>query len=207
MAGLPMDTIDLSVIGLYFVVVLFIGFWVARRTESGDDLFLAGRRLGWLPIGLSLFASNISSTTLIGLAGAAYVWGIAVANYEWMAALVLAIFAVFFIPYYVRSRISTVPEFLEKRFDRRSRLYFSGLTLVSNIVVDTAGSLFAGALVLQVFFPDLDVVTACIVLAFVAGLYTAAGGLAAVVSELSKLSHSDVNESQAQCSFLAPTLR
>jgi SSS family solute:Na+ symporter len=181
MADLPIETIDLGIIAIYFVVVLFIGFRVAQRTKSGEDLFLAGRSLSWLPVGLSLFASNISSTTLIGLAGAAYVWGIAVANYEWMAALVLVIFAVFFIPYYLRSRISTVPEFLEKRFDRRSRLYFSGLTLVSNIIVDTAGSLFAGAVVLQLFFPDLDVVTACIGLALVAGLYTAAGGLAAVV--------------------------
>jgi SSS family solute:Na+ symporter len=70
-------------------VVFAIGFRMARRTHSAEDLFLAGRRLGWLPIGLSLFASNISSTTMIGLAGAAYTWGIAVANYEWMAAPIL----------------------------------------------------------------------------------------------------------------------
>lgn len=181
MVDLPIHAIDLSIIALYFAVVLFIGFRVAGETKTIEDIAVAGRRLGWLPVGLSLFASNISSTTLIGLAGAAYVWGIAVANYEWMAALILVFFAIFFIPYYQRSRILTVPELLERRFDRRSRLYFSGLTLVSNIVVDTAGSLFAGAVVLQLFFPDLDIVTTCIVLALVAGLYTAAGGLRAVV--------------------------
>ena len=136
---------------------------------------------GWIPVGFSLFASNISSTTLVGLSGAAYVWGIAVSNYEWMAAFVLVFFAVFFIPCYLNARITTVPEFLERRFDRRSRLYFSGLTLFSNIVVDTAGTLFAGAMVITVFFPQLDLFTACLLLALVAGVYTAAGGLAAVV--------------------------
>jgi SSS family solute:Na+ symporter len=176
-----LNTTDYLVIGTYFVLVLYIGLRMARRTHSGEELFLAGRRLGWIPIGFSLFASNISSTTLVGLSGAAYTWGIAVSNYEWMAAFVLVFFAVFFIPYYLNARITTVPEFLERRFDRRSRLYFSTLTLFSNIVVDTAGTLFAGAVVLQVFFPQLDLFTACLGLALVAGLYTAAGGLAAVV--------------------------
>ena len=176
-----LSTMDLIVIGAYFALVLYIGLRMARRTHSAEDLFLAGRRLGWIPIGFSLFASNISSTTLVGLSGAAYTWGIAVSNYEWMAAFVLVFFAIFFIPYYLNARITTVPEFLELRFDRRSRLYFSGLTLFSNIVVDTAGTLFAGAMVLKVFFPDLDLFTACFGLALVAGLYTAAGGLAAVV--------------------------
>ena len=176
-----LSTLDLVVIGVYFALVLYIGLRMARRTRSGEDLFLAGRRLGWIPVGFSLFASNISSTTLVGLSGAAYTWGIAVSNYEWMAAFVLVFFAVFFIPYYLNARITTVPEFLERRFDRRSRLYFSGLTLFSNVVVDTAGTLFAGAVVLKVFFPDLDLFTAGFGLALVAGLYTAAGGLAAVV--------------------------
>ncbi len=176
-----LSTLDLVVVGIYFVLVLYIGLRMARRTRSGEDLFLAGRRLGWMPVGFSLFASNISSTTLVGLSGAAYTWGIAVSNYEWMAAFVLVFFAVFFIPYYLNARITTVPEFLERRFDRRSRLYFSGLTMFSNVVVDTAGTLFAGAMVLKVFFPDLDLFTAGLGLALVAGLYTAAGGLAAVV--------------------------
>ena len=181
MSSPSLSTLDLVVIGIYLILVLYIGLRMARRTHSGEDLFLAGRRLGWIPVGFSLFASNISSTTLVGLSGAAYTWGIAVSNYEWMAAFVLVFFAVFFIPYYLNARITTVPEFLERRFDRRSRLYFSALTLFSNIVVDTAGTLFAGATVMKVFFPDLDLFTACLGLALVAGLYTAAGGLAAVV--------------------------
>ena len=181
MQDIALAPLDLSVIAIYFVLVFIIGFRVARRTHSDEDLFLAGRRLTWIPIGLSLFASNISSTTLIGLAGAAYTWGIAVANYEWMAAPILVIFAIFLVPLYLNARIGTVPEFLEYRFDRRVRIYFSLLTIFANIVVDTAGTLFAGAIVLGVFIPGLDIVTAALILAAIAGIYTAAGGLAAVV--------------------------
>jgi len=172
---------DLIVIGVYFAIVFVIGFYLAHRTHDADDLFLAGRRLGWLPIGLSLFASNISSTTLIGLTGAAYTWGIAVANYEWMAAPILVVFAIVLIPLYLRGRIGTVPEYLEHRFDRRVRRYFSALTLVSNIIVDTAGTLFAGALVLTGLLPGLDLFSGALLLAAIAATYTASGGLAAVV--------------------------
>jgi solute:Na+ symporter, SSS family len=181
MNAIRIDSLDLAIIGAYFLIVFAIGGYLAWRTRSADDLFLAGRRLGWLPIGLSLFASNISSTTLIGLMGAAYTWGLAVANYEWMAAPLLVVFAVFLIPLYLRSRIATVPEYLERRFDWLARRYFSAMTLVSNIVVDTAGTLFAGAIVLATLVPGLDIFTAALILAAIAGIYTAAGGLAAVV--------------------------
>jgi len=173
--------LDISIIMGYLVVVMIIGLWVSRKTRGGDDLFLAGRRLGWSAIGFSLFASNISSTTLIGLAGAAYLWGIAVSNYEWMAAVVLGLGCIIIIPLYLQAGVTTVPEFLEYRFDRRSRYYFSGITLIANVFIDTAGTLFAGAMVLKVFFPEIDLYTACIMLALFAGIYTAAGGLAAVV--------------------------
>ncbi len=173
--------IDITVIVLYFLVVLAIGIYVSRVTETGDDLFLAGRSLNWGVIGFSLFASNISSTTLIGLAGAAYGSGIAVSTYEWMSGVPLIILAFVFIPLYLRARITTIPEFLEKRFDRRSRLYFSAITIVMSIVVDTAGGLYAGSVVLKTFFPNLVVWQTCVGLGVFAGLYTAAGGLKAVV--------------------------
>ena len=133
-----------------------------------------------MAIGLTL-RTNISSTTLIGLVGSAYDGGLFISNYEWMATIVLVFFVLVFVPIFLRSRISTIPEFLEQRFGRASRRYFSGLTIITNILVDTAGSLYAGAVVLQLFFPDLDMTTTCIVLAVIAGIYTAAGGLAAVV--------------------------
>ena len=181
MNGIEIAALDFVVIGLYFVAILGIAVWVSRGVETGEDLFLAGRSLGWQTVGTSLFASNISSTTLIGLAGAAYVSGIATANYEWMAGVVLVFMSLFYIPIYLRSKISTVPELLERRFDRRSRLYFSGLTIFLTLAVDTAGGIYAGAIVLQVFVPGLDLWTTCIALALVAGLYTVAGGLRAVV--------------------------
>jgi SSS family solute:Na+ symporter len=181
MSPTQLSPLDLGFIAAYALLVIVIGVVTARRTHSGEDLFLAGRRLTWLPIGLSLFASNISSTTLIGLAGAAYAWGIAVANYEWMAAPILVLMALVFAPVYLQLRIGTVPEYLERRFDARVRRYFSALTLFANIVVDTAGTLFAGALVLTAFVPSLDLFTAALLLAAFAAAYTAAGGLAAVV--------------------------
>jgi SSS family solute:Na+ symporter len=177
----PISSIDLGIIGGYFLVVVLIGLWLGRKHQSGDDLFLAGRSLGWKSIGFSLFTSNISSTTLIGLAGAAYTAGIAVANYEWMAALVMVFMAFYVVPFYLKSRVTTVPEFLERRFGSGARRYFSIVTILLSILLDTAGGLYAGALVLKTFFPSIDITTTCVVLAVVAGLYTAVGGLAAVV--------------------------
>ena len=175
------SNIDIAIIGIYLVVILAIGIWVARTTETGDDLFLAGRSLTWGFIGFSLFASNISSTTLVGVAGAAYSTGISVSNYEWMAGVILIFMAFFYIPVYIQSRITTIPEYLERRFNRASRKYFSAITIFLSIIVDTAGGLYAGAVVLQVFFPDLVIWQVCVAIAVFAGLYTAAGGLAAVV--------------------------
>lgn len=175
------STVDLFVVLLYLVVVFGIGIWVARRTKTGEDLFLGGRSLGWGLIGLSLFASNISSSTLIGLSGAAYSSGIVGSVYEWMSGLPLIIAALIFVPLYLRSRITTIPEFLQYRYDRRSRTFFSLITIFTSIVVDTAGGLYAGAIVLQTFIPNLVLWHCTLGLALVAGIYTAFGGLKAVV--------------------------
>ncbi|SPJ24732.1 sodium:solute symporter [Palleronia abyssalis] len=172
---------DWGVIALYFAVVIAIGVWVSRRTESGEDLFLAGRGLTWGIIGFSLFASNISSTTLIGLTGAAYDAGIAVSAYEWMAGVPLILMALIFAPIFLKSRITTIPEYLELRYDRKSRLYFSAVTIVLTIVVDTAGGLYAGAVVTRAFLPDIPIWQICVAIGIFAGLYTAGGGLKAVV--------------------------
>lgn len=175
------STIDISIIIAYFILVLGIGFWIARRTETGEDLFLGGRSFGWGLIGLSLFASNISSSTIIGLSGAAYTTGIVNSVYEWMSGIPLIIAAMIFIPLYLQSRITTIPEFLEKRFDRRSQLFFSGVSIFATIMIETAGALYAGTLVLQAFFPGLGMWQTALGLALIAGAYTASGGLKAVV--------------------------
>ncbi|KGE04693.1 sodium:solute symporter family transporter [Pseudohaliea rubra] len=175
-----LHSIDYAVLAAYALLVVAVGVLVTRRSPDVDELFLAGRSLGPGVIGLSLFASNISSTTLIGLPGAAWEHGISVANYEWMAALVLLFTAVFVLPAFIGGRLTTVPEILEHRFDARLRRYLSGCSLFLSIVLDTAGSLYAGALVLMLFVPGLSLGTTCAGLAVFAGLYTAAGGLRAV---------------------------
>ena len=175
------SNIDLVIIAAYFAVVLCIGIWVGLRTSTDEDLFLGGRTLTWGIIGCSLFASNISSTTLIGLSGAAYTSGISVSNYEWLAGVPLIIMAAIFIPVYLNARITTIPEYLELRFDSRSRKIFSLVTIVISVLVDMAGGLYAGAVVLKVFFPTIELWETTLVLALVAGVYTAFGGLKAVV--------------------------
>ncbi len=175
------STIDIGIIIAYFFIVLFIGLWISRKTKTGEDLFLGGRTFGWGIIGLSLFASNISGATIVGLAGAAYTTGIVNSVYEWMSGLPLIIAALIFIPLYLRSHITTIPEFLELRYDRRSQKFFSIVTIFSTIMIETAGALYAGSLVLQTFFPDLIMWQTALVLAVVAGIYTAGGGLKAVV--------------------------
>ncbi|CAM4308902.1 sodium:solute symporter [Palleronia rufa] len=173
--------LDLGVIAAYFGVVILIGVWVARQTDSDEDLFLAGRSLGWAAIGFSLFASNISSSTLIGLTGSAYTTGLAPSAYEWLAGVPLLIMAFVFAPIFLKSRITTTPEYLDKRYSRRVRLYFSGLTIFFTIVVDCAGGLYAGGLVLNTFFPGIPLWQSAVAIGLFAGIYTAAGGLKAVV--------------------------
>jgi len=179
--GNEISTIDITVIVVYFIAVMLIGLYVARSTKTGEDLFLGGRSFGWGLIGLSLFASNISTSTIIGLSGAAYSSGIVQSVYEWMTGIPLIIAALIFIPLYLKSKITTIPEFLELRFDNRSRTFFSAITIFTSIIVDTAGGLYAGSIVLQAFFPELVIWQTCLILALVAGLYTAFGGLKAVV--------------------------
>ncbi len=173
--------IDLTIVIMYLVFVIALGLRFAKKTASAEDYFLGGRSFTWPLVGLSLYASNMSSASLIGMAGSAYATGISVFNYEWMAAVILVFFAIFFLPQYLRSQVYTMPEFLERRFDSRSRYIFSGISVFSMIVIDTAGSLYAGGLVIHLIFPQIPIWQSIIAIAVVSGLYTIAGGLAAVV--------------------------
>ena len=176
-----LHSIDIWIIVLYFVFMVGIGLYFAGKNENAEDYFLAGRRMIWPLVGFSLFASQISSTTLVGLSGDAYSTGISVYNYEWMSAVLMAFFAVFLLPLYLKSQVYTMPEYLEKRYDGRARTYFALLTLFLNIVLDTAGSLYAGALIMKLIRPDIPIWQTIAVLAVVAGVYTIIGGLSAVM--------------------------
>ncbi len=132
-------------------------------------------------IGLSLYATNISISSIIGLAGSGYKTGISVFNYEWTGSIILVIFAIFIVPYYLRHRLVTMPEFLERRFDSRSRTYFSFISIAVNIFIDISGALYASSIFLKGIFPEIDLNIFVIGMAIVTGLYTVAGGLRAVV--------------------------
>ena len=176
-----LELIDIVILILYLVFILWKGFSYVKTHDNAEEYFLAGRSLIWPVVGLSLFASNISSSSLVGLAGSGYETGISVYSYEWMAAVVLILFAVFFLPFYIRSKVYTMPEFLERRYDAKTRYYFSALTIIGNIGIDTAATLYAGALVIQIVFPQIELWESILALAILSGLYTIAGGLRAVV--------------------------
>lgn len=181
MTSFELSPIDLTIIILYLIFVVSLGLRFAKKSGSAEDYFLGGRRFTWPLVGLSLYASNMSSASLIGMAGSAYGTGISVYNYEWMAAVVLVFFAAFFLPYYLRSQVYTMPEFLERRFDSRARYIFSAVTVIGTIVIDTAGTLYAGSLVVKLIFPQIPIWQSIFAIALFSGLYTIAGGLAAVV--------------------------
>lgn len=181
MPGFERAGLDLAVIAAYALGTVAIGFWVGRGTKSSDDFFLAGRGMIWPLVGFSLLVTNFSGTQFLGLAGAGYDTGISVWNFEWMATIVLVFFAVLILPIYLQSKITTVPEFLEKRYDRRSRYAFSGFTVITGMLIDSAGGMFAGALVLSLLYPDVPMMVHVILIALLGGLYVILGGLKAVM--------------------------
>lgn len=176
-----MAEIDIIIITAYLIFICWRGISAKGTYKSADDYFLANRSLGWPIIGLSLFATNISTSSIIGLGGSGYETGISVFNYEWTGAIMLAIFAVFIVPYYIKNRLTTMPEFLERRFDHRSRIYFSIISIMINVLIDIAGALYAGSLFLRGLFPEIDLYLFVGIMALIAGLYTVIGGLKAVV--------------------------
>ncbi|MDB4108014.1 sodium:solute symporter [Flavobacteriaceae bacterium] len=171
---------DIIIIVLYFLFIVYLGI---KYSKSGDEksYFLAGRGIGWPVIGFSLFAASISSSTLIGQAGDAYSTGIAVFNYNLISVLVMVFFAWFILPFYIKSKIFTIPEFLEKRFSAASRYYFSAITIIVNIFLDAAGSLYAAAMVMKIVFPETSILILSIVFAIVVAAYTIPGGLSAAI--------------------------
>ncbi len=178
--------LDWAIIALYFLILLGIVYWTSRRNESTDDYFLAGRNVGWFAIGASLFASNIGSEHIVGLAGAGASTGMAMAHWE-LHAWVMIMLGWVFVPFYYKSGVSTMPEFLERRFGSTTRWILSLVSLAAYVLTKVSVTVYAGAIVFKTLLPDTfgTPENAFWIGAFatviLTGLYTVFGGLRAVL--------------------------
>jgi len=173
--------LDLAVIVLYLAGILLVGVWVARKQKmTSNSYFLAGRSLNWAVVGAALFASNISTIHLVGLAAAGYRDGMVQGNFEWMAAFLLIVLGLVFAPFYFKNRISTLPEFLEKRYSGASRSFLAFLAIVGALFMHIGISLYAGAVVFENFF-GIDKWYSIIIISIITSIYTVMGGLKSVV--------------------------
>lgn len=174
------ETLDWITVGLYFAILFGIAWWVLKqKQESSTDYFLAGRHVGWFVIGASIFASNIGSEHIVGLAGTAAKTGVVMGHYELHSWLVLMLGWVF-VPFYMRSRVFTMPEFLEKRYSSASRWFLSVITLVGYVLTKVSVTVYAGAVVFQTLM-GIEFWTGALIVVVLTGAYTVAGGLRAVI--------------------------
>jgi SSS family solute:Na+ symporter len=175
-----MTALDTVVVVAYFTVVFAIGAYFFTRAKTSRSYFLADRSVGWVAIGASLFATNISSEHFIGLAGSGASSGLAVGHFEWLAVLMTMTLAWVFVPFYLRSGVYTMPEFLERRYGPACRWYLTTVSVLAYIFTKISVSLYAGGLVLRAVV-GWDFYTSAIVMVIATGIYTIFGGLAAVI--------------------------
>jgi len=176
-------TLDLTVIAIYFIGIVGIGLWAGKKRKGhtdSDSYFRAGGTLKWPMIGLALFSTNISTIHMVGFAGQGYLNGLAYGNFEWMAPFLLIVLALFFAPFYLKSKIATLPDFLEKRYCNTCRNWLAGLSIVSAVFIHIGFTLYAGALVIKTLF-GIPIMVSVVVAAVLTGIYTVIGGLLAVV--------------------------
>lgn len=172
--------LDTAIIVIYFLIVFAIGYYHSRNERNTRDYFLAGGNVGWFAIGASLFATNISSEHFIGLAGSGASTGLAVGCYEWSASFCLFILGWLFVPHYLKSKVYTMPEFLERRFGANCRWYLTIISLLAYVFTKISVSLFAGGILIREVF-GWDYMTTAVFLVIATGIYTVFGGLAAVI--------------------------
>lgn len=180
-----LDLLDISVFIAFFAIVVGVSLYKSRSEKTSEDFFLASRSLTWPLIGLSLIAANISTEQFVGMSGqSAGTAGMAIASYEWMAAITLVFVAIFFLPRFLRSGIFTIPEYLEYRYNPAARAIMAFYTMVIYVGVTIAAVIYSGGLTLQTIFGDINnpshLVYGVWVIGFIAALYTAWGGLKAV---------------------------
>ncbi|WP_417444552.1 sodium:solute symporter family transporter [Joostella sp.] len=173
--------LDILVIVIYMVAIIFVGLWYSRESgNTSKQYFLAGKTLTWSVVGASLFASNISTVHLVGLAESGFKDGIVWGNFEWLSSFELLILAFVFIPFYLRTKITTLPEFLEKRYDNRSRVVLAVFSILAALFMHIGVSFYAGAIVFEEMF-GINIVWSIIIIAIATGIYTIIGGLKSVV--------------------------
>ena len=175
-----MEFLDYFVVGLYFAVILGVGIYSSRSKDDTSQYFLANRNLGWFVIGASLFASNIGSEHLVGLAESGFKKGLIESQFEILAAFMLLILGWVFVPFYKKSGVTTMPEFLEKRFSPGARMYLSLVSIFAYVITKISVTIFAGAIVFESLL-GIDFWTGAIIVVIVTGLYTILGGLKAVI--------------------------
>lgn len=181
MPSTNLSTADLVVMVVYLVLIVGWGIRHASRKDA-EGYFLGGRGMTWPVIGLSMMAMCVSSSSLVGWSGDAYSTGISVFNYGIAGAILpIIFFLVFFLPFYLRRKLFTLPEFLEGRYDARSRYYLSIITILGYTFADAAVTLYAGALMVQLVFPGMEMQTVIWLIAIVAASYTLIGGLSSVM--------------------------
>src|ERR1700680_199007 len=171
---------DLVIIGIYFAIIFGIGFYFAKKGRTSEDYFLAGRNIGWFAIGASLFVSNISPEAVIVLSWTGASSGLAVGHFEWLACLILLILGWVFVPFYLRSNVFTMPEFLERRFNRQCAVYLAAISIIAYIFTKISVQLYAASVVLE-RVAGWSLWKTAVVLVIATGIYTVAGGLAAVI--------------------------
>jgi solute:Na+ symporter, SSS family len=176
-----MNWLDTSVLMLYLVGITAVGIWVGyRRNASSEQYFLASKSLGWFSIGAAMFASNISTIHLVGLAASGANEGIVIGNFEWMAAFCLIVLGLAFAPFYFKSGITTLPEFLEKRYGRGARTFLAVISIMGALLVHIGISMYAAAEVFESFL-GIGKMTSILAISAITLLYTVLGGLKAVV--------------------------
>ncbi|MHB8970089.1 MAG: sodium:solute symporter family transporter [Pirellulaceae bacterium] len=179
---LTLTSLDFVVCAATLIGSMLIGLWLGMRkttTGSSDGFFLAGRQLTWPVVGASLFATNIGAEHLVGLSGDSYRYGLKAGTVELGTAICIGIACWLLFPTYIRTKVFTIPEYLERRYDVRARLFFSGLMLLICVMTKMAFTLFAGALVVHSLF-GWDVMSVAIFLSLAAAVVTILGGFAAV---------------------------
>jgi len=183
-----LHTLDWLLVLAYFILVFVIAWWAYKKekeAETSTEYFLAGRNLGWWIIGAAVFSSNIGSEHLVGLAGTGATDGVAMAHYE-LHAWCLLVLAWVFVPFYMRSKVFTMPEFLEKRFSPANRTVLSIISLVAYILTKLAVGIFAGGVVFAVLIPEINFMgldsfwIGSILVVVLTGIYTVLGGMRAV---------------------------